>query len=236
MSPSLSWIENSAKTKRFSELTRKVGYPSTESTSTQSPPPSFSDGRGAASQDESATIKPTPATDPKSGPTNETHLPVAANQDPWTMTPAQPWTAVAGPSDDLAIPGIPELVYPPVMALAARLELFRDWIRQYCGEGAFFVSDPEGLPLLLERVRTSQAVTAVALERALHPLRGLLGSHRANALCIELEDGRLVQTIWAVTSFGRIAVGMAPPKPLGPAATAQVRRALLGLFADEDVQ
>ncbi len=182
-------------------------------------------------------VDPTrPDPQPSVGPATSGVPLVPANQDPWTMTPAQPWSTLVNPSNDRATPGIPELSYPRVMALAARLELFRDWIRQYCGEGAFFVADTEGLPLLLDRVRTSQAVTAVALERALRPLRGLLGSSKANSLCIELEDGRLVQTIWAMTPAGRIAVGMAPPRPLGPAATAQVRRALLGLFTDEETQ
>lgn len=161
---------------------------------------------------------------------------IPEDRDPWTQTPAQPWTAVASPADDQSTLGVPELNYPAAMALASRLELFRDWIQQHCGEGAFFVSDPDGLPLLLERIRTPQAVTAVALERAMHPLRGLFGSTRANSMCIELDDGRLVQTVWASTLYGRVAVGMAPERPLGPAATAQIRRALIGIFGDEELK
>ena len=225
MSRSLSWIEESALTERLSELvrpSRSSGLPVPEPASERPSP-----YNGGASG-EYASPYTYAALQAGNVPTTE------QSQDPWSLTPVQPWTAVVTPSRDAAPPGIPELTYPRSMALAARLELFRDWIREYCGDGAFFVSDPEGLPLLLERVRTSQAVTAVALERALHPLRGLLGSSRANALCIELEDGRLVQIVWATTDFGRIAVGLAPTRPLAPAATSQVRRALLGLFEDED--
>ena len=281
MSRSLSWIEKSALDKRFSELTRPVGYPVPEPASelptaeeieaisptatAAAPSPATAETPATheapapherptenepghagpahaepTSSDSAANVVSPPAADADvdgAGPIPDAEdglPPIPANQDPWTMTPAQPWSSLANPTNDRATPGIPELTYPRVMALAARLELFRDWIRQYCGEGAFFVADAEGLPLLLDRVRTSQAVTAVALERALRPLRGLLGSSKANSLCIELEDGRLVQTIWAVTPAGRIAVGMAPSRPLGPAATAQVRRALLGLFTDEE--
>ncbi len=243
MVPSLSWIEKSALTQRLSELTRPVGYPVPDPVTGRPAPRSAAEMspdtptiRGVAPpRHRPPTVPPEPAR-VGLGPSSHPPTPAPVDQDPWTMTPAQPWTAVAVPHQDRPVAGIPELSYPPVMALAARLELFRDWIRQYCGEGAFFVSDPEGLPLLLDKMRTSQAVTAVALERALHPLRGLIGSSRANSLCIELEDGRLVQTVWTTTRAGRIAVGMAPPRPLGPVATAQVRRALLGLFAGEEAQ
>ena len=234
MVPSLSWIDKSAVSDRFRDLTRPVGLPVPEPVGRSAervpihPPPPPRKGPSEPPQLQPARVG--------LGPATGRQIPAPANRDPWAMTPAQPWTSVAMPAEDSAVPGVPELTYPPVMALAARLELFRDWIRQYCGDGAFFVSDPEGLPLLLDRVRTSQAVTAVALERALHPLRGLIGTSRANSICIELEDGRLVQTVWVTTSAGRIAVGMAPPRPLGPAATAQVRRALLGLFVDEEGQ
>ncbi len=152
---------------------------------------------------------------------------------PWQMTPAQPWSALAGPPDVNADGAdIPALVYPVGMGISPRLELFRAWIRKHCSTGAFFVSDHEGLPLLLEGMGTSQAVSAVAFDRAVHPLRGLLGTRHANSLCIELEDGRLVQTVWANTNTGRIAVGISPARPLGPAATERVRKALQGLFSD----
>ena len=250
MSPSLSWIEDSGFSARFSDLTRPVGsdrggatQPDLPQASPPNggpppaphrspPPPGLSMTTDRPLHRRANDGNPPPSAEPpgiRSGP-----IPVPANQDPWMLTPNQPWTAVVVPTEDHIGTEVPDLLYPPNMALAARLELFRDWIRQYCGEGAFFVADPEGLPLLLDRVRTSQAVTAVALERALHTLRGLLGSSRANSMCIELEDGRLVQTVWTTTNIGRIAVGMAPPRPLGPSATAQVRRALDGLFPDGD--
>lgn len=122
--------------------------------------------------------------------------------------------------------------YPRGAGVARRLELFRAWMLQL-GLGSFFVADEEGLPLLLQDTKSAQAVRAVAFERALHPLRALLGGAPPRALGLELQDGRSIQTIWADTKIGRVAVGMAGAQPLPWALSARVRAAVFGAFEGE---
>lgn len=127
----------------------------------------------------------------------------------------------------------PPPVYPPELGLDARLERFRAWMRA-CGLDHFFVADAEGLPLLLQGSRESEAVRAIAFERALRPLRGLLGGALPGALGLQLGDGRGVQTVWVQTPEGRVAVGMSTARPVSWARCAAVQAAISGVFAQED--
>lgn len=167
----------------------------------------------------------------------KTQLPAPILEDPGAEAAvALSAPAAPSPGDETqvslqAAPAHPS--YPRGAGMVARLELFRAWMLQL-GLGSFFVADEEGLPLLLQGTQSVHAVRAVAFERALRPLRALLGGAPPRALGVQLQDGRTIQTVWADTRIGRVAVGMAEPRPLPWPLSDRVRSAVFGAFEAEE--
>jgi hypothetical protein len=130
-------------------------------------------------------------------------------------------------------PARPVLSAPSFTAadqLPARLARIADWLLQATGSRALYIADAEGLPLVVRGVNDVHAVASVVLERAMRSLRGLLDGNPVGSVSIELEGGRIVQTIWGATNIGRVAIGLFPPAPVEIQRINEIRDALGRVF------
>jgi hypothetical protein len=134
------------------------------------------------------------------------------------------------------IPSVRPLSRLPVAAiddLERRAGLFRQWMRTLVGDRPFFVTDAEGLILVVERVSADRAVVGPVLERALRVLRPFVGGARARGAHVQLEDGQLLQMIWNRTARGRVAVGVFGDPVLDADRVEWVSRAIERVFEKE---
>ena len=145
---------------------------------------------------------------------------------------APPATIVPLPSLPAPKPAEPRKA-PNLTALSSvteRVHAYARWVVEGTGANEVFLSDAEGLPIFLLGAEEAQAVTPVALERALRPLRGVLGMEAPAGLSLELPDGRIVQAIWAHTHLGRVALGLLLEVPLPAPIIARLRAGLAQVF------
>jgi hypothetical protein len=148
------------------------------------------------------------------GPEAPTHIPTKIEVDDLRgeMRNIVPW----GPAPSFS--GMDQL--------SGRLARLADWVVQATGSRTIYISDAEGLPLVVRGVNEVQAAFPVVLGRAMRSLAGLLESSPVGSVSIELEGGRVVQTIWGTTSIGRVAIGLFPPFPVELQRVDEIRRAL----------
>ncbi len=129
----------------------------------------------------------------------------------------------------------PDVVSPPphfepAISVAERVDRFARWLEQLTRGAPMSIADPEGLPILSRGLPEALALASVALDRALRPIRGLLGTHQVGSVTLEVDGGRLVQTIWVVTPIGRAALGVMVERPLEPQRVELVREGLRRVF------
>lgn len=120
--------------------------------------------------------------------------------------------------------------FEPVISVAERIDRFARWLDQLVPGAPLSIADPEGLPIFAKGLPDALALASVALDRALRPIRGLLGTHQVGSVTLEVDGGRLVQTIWVVTPIGRVALGVMVERPLEPARVELVREGLRRIF------
>ncbi len=133
----------------------------------------------------------------------------------------------------VALP-IPEQVETPAFAESAsvsqRATEYVQWaVRSTGAEGAFVV-DADGLPIVMERATEAQALTSVALDRALRSVRPFFNNVPVGAVTLSLEDGRWLLVIWAPTRIGRAAVGLMKRSAVDLQAVPLLREGLRRLF------
>lgn len=120
--------------------------------------------------------------------------------------------------------------FEPVVSVAERIDRFARWLDQLTHGAPMSIADPEGLPIFARGLPEALALASVALDRALRPIRGLLGTHQVGSVTLEVDGGRLVQTIWVVTPIGRAALGIMVERPLDAGRVELVREGLRRVF------
>ncbi|MBK6688110.1 MAG: hypothetical protein IPG45_26785 [Deltaproteobacteria bacterium] len=120
--------------------------------------------------------------------------------------------------------------FEPVISVAERIDRFARWLEQLTHGAPMSIADPEGLLIEGRGLPEPLALASVALDRALRPIRGLLGTHQVGSVTLEIDGGRLVQTIWVVTPIGRVALGIMVERPLEPGRVELVREGLRRVF------
>lgn len=174
--------------------------------------------------------------------------PAEVSRRVFRATGRSPETPTASPSSENEAPSLVDLsaavmpgdpAYPDAPrytredGLVRRIEIFSRWLDACAAPRGFYIADADGLPIHMEGVDESEVVTGVALARSLRPLRHLVGTERFNAITLQLEDGRILQTIWSETRVGRVGMGIEPQRPLHPSQLDEVARAVRGIFDNE---
>lgn len=200
MSRSLSWIDPG----ELKETLSRIGI--TVEAEVTPPPPSFRPER--PEPPDPAEARPIPA------------APALYSASPPKMAPITPPTleAIAPPHFD-----------PPI-SVSERIDRLVRWLEPMIGTAPLYLADPEGLLMFARGLPEPLALTSVALDRALRPIRGLLGTNQVGAVTLEVDGGRLVQTIWVNTPLGRAALGILVDRPLEPRRVEVIREALRRVF------
>ena len=97
-------------------------------------------------------------------------------------------------------------------SLAERLRALAVWIEGQLEPEAWYLADEEGLALHAAGVDDVQVVTAVALGRALKPLRGFFKTEAVQSATLALDETRTLHVLWCDTDVGRVALGLFDPK------------------------
>jgi hypothetical protein len=125
---------------------------------------------------------------------------------------------------------LPAPSFQAAIGVSERVQAFADWLIESSETRALYIADAEGLPLYARGVSEVQSVSAVVIERAMRSLRGLLDSRPLGSVTVELDDGRIMQTIWCHTDAGRAAIGLFPPAPVPLERINEIRAALRRVF------
>jgi hypothetical protein len=116
--------------------------------------------------------------------------------------------------------------------LAERLRTLALWVETELSPTRWYLADAEGLALHAAGTNETQVVTAVALSRALRPLRGFLGTSQVGAAVLELDGGRTLHTLWCDTAVGRVAMGLEDPKHMSQDVLHDLRQAVRAALED----
>ncbi len=96
--------------------------------------------------------------------------------------------------------------------IADRIQSLATWIDSQLSPQRWYISDSEGLALHVSGASQAQVITAVALSKALRPLRSVLGPQPVQSVTLQLGDGRMMHILWCETLVGRVALAMENPQ------------------------
>ncbi|MCA9554198.1 MAG: hypothetical protein KC933_29455 [Myxococcales bacterium] len=116
--------------------------------------------------------------------------------------------------------------------LAERIRNLAVWVESELSPTRWYLADAEGMALHSAGTTETQVVTAVALARALRPLRGFLGTSQVGAAALELDGGRTLHTLWCDTSVGRVSMGLEDPKHMSQEILHGLRAAIRAALED----
>lgn len=97
-------------------------------------------------------------------------------------------------------------------SIAERIHSLAVWVDTQLSPERWYICDREGLALHVQGASEAQVITAVALSRALRPLRSVLGPEPVQSVSLQLGDGRRMHIVWCETAVGRVALAMENPR------------------------